>query len=102
MPATGVDWRRALRKLADGEEEGVFLVDVDRLKAQGLRAASADSAAAGKEEDIARTVLKAHDREYNSTQVAATLTRWASHLFVTCPPSQLTMVPLSRISNCRG
>ena len=85
MPATGVDWRRALRKLADGEEEGVFLVDVDRLKAQGLRAASADSAAAGKEEDIART-----------------LTRWASHLFVTCPPSQLTMVPLSRISNCRG
>ena len=62
MPATGVDWRRALRKLADGEEEGVFLVDVDRLKAQGLRAASADSAAAGKEEDIARTVLKAHDR----------------------------------------
>ena len=58
MPATGVDWRRALRKLADGEEEGVFLVDVDRLKAQGLRAASADSAAAGKEEDIARTDSK--------------------------------------------
>ena len=60
MPATGVDWRRALRKLADGEEEGVFLVDVDRLKAQGLRAASADSAAAGKEEDIARTVDNTH------------------------------------------